>query len=71
MTENYAEIDHRFTYHPTKDDQVTRYVYLREEMKSMAHKIMEACPPGRERAIALTKLEEVNMWCNAAISRNE
>jgi len=71
MPENYAEIDHRFTYHPTKDDQVSRYVYLREEMKSLAHKIMEACPGSRERALALTKLEECNMWANAAIARNE
>ena len=66
------EIDNRFTYHPPKDDsQVERYRKMRGRCKSLAIYINQACPDSREKSIAITKLEEVMMWANASIARNE
>jgi hypothetical protein len=60
-----------FSYHPPKEDQVPRYVAIRDEGKAFAKMILEFCPTSRERSLALTNLEQVVMWANAAIARNE
>ena len=68
----YPEIENRFTYHPpTGPVQVKKFEDLRAKAKELAILIFELCPDSRERAVALTKLEESNMWANAAIARNE
>ena len=65
------DIEKRFTYHAPKEGQPKKYQDLRREAKSLAYLIYELCPDSRERSLALTKLEECNMWSNAAIARNE
>lgn len=65
------DVERRFTYVPPKDDQPKRYNALRQLALIMANSIVEKCPDSRERSIALTKLEEVIMWANASIARNE
>jgi len=60
-----------FTYHPPKPDQVPRYNAIRDYAGAFAAVILERCPPSRERALALTALEESVMWGNASIARNE
>lgn len=65
------EIEKRFTYHPPKPGQPERYAAIREWGKQYAELIEKHCPISRERSIALTKLDEVVMWANAAIARNE
>lgn len=65
------QINNTFTYHAPKGDQPLRYEQLRELTKLLATMIHENCPDSRERNLALTHLEESNMWCNAAIARNE
>lgn len=64
-----ADIAKRFTYHPPKPGQPERYQELREEAKELALTICASVPPGRERALALTKLEECVMVANAGIAR--
>lgn len=73
MTEkSYADqIDKAFTYHPPKGDEAARYGSIREQARSLALNLANTCPPSRELSLALTKLEEVVMWANAAIARNE
>lgn len=61
----------RFMYHPPKGDQVERYKFLRSMGLEMAQVIEACCPESRERSIAMTKLDEVIMFSNAAIARNE
>lgn len=39
--------------------------------KHVAFNLIQHCPPSYELDIALTRLEEVVMWANAAIARNE
>ena len=64
-------IESDFTYHPPTADQGERYVKMRTTAKQLAHIIVELVPEGRERSLALTKLEETVMWSNAGIARKQ
>ena len=64
-------LENTFTYHSLKERQPEKYQKIREEAKKFAKLILEICPASRERSIALTRLEEVTMWSNASIARNE
>jgi hypothetical protein len=68
---NGHDLIERFTYRPLKGDQEQRYVLLRTAAGELADKITEFTPESREQEIALTKLDEVLMWTNIAIARNE
>lgn len=65
------DFDRNFTYHAPKPGQPERYESIRAKAKELAILISESCPPGRERSLAFTKLEESVMWANASIARNE
>lgn len=66
------QIENNFTYHDTKDEeQESKYITLREAAKKLAYMYEELCPPSRERSLAITNLEQSNMWANASIARNE
>lgn len=65
------QIDNNFKYHTPRKDQPVRYDKLRLKAKELALLIAEVCPNSRERALAITKLEEASMWANAAIAREE
>ena len=64
-------LDKDFTYHPPTSDQAGRYIEIRGSAKLVAELLMRCCPPSRELSVALTKLDEVVMFANAAIARNE
>lgn len=64
-------IERDFTYVAPKGGQPAKYEKLRNFAKELAHLIDELCPDTRERSVALTKLNEVVMWANASIARNE
>lgn len=68
---NHEEIDVRFSYHPPKGDQASRYENLRSSGKWLAQVIDKLCPDSREKSLALAKLEEAVMWANAGIARRE
>lgn len=65
------QIETAFTYHPPKGDQPERYVKIRDAAKNFAFLIDECVPDSREKSLAMTNLEQVVMWANAGISRNE
>jgi len=69
MPEN--PIKNNFTYHPPKEGQQERYKLLRDEGMALAYLIDGNCPVSREKALAMTNLEQAIMWANAAIARNE
>lgn len=69
--ETIVEITKRFTYHAPKQDQIPRYTELRETVFALAMGLCQTCPQSRELSVALTKLDEVVMWANAAIARRE
>lgn len=64
------DIEKRFTYHSPKGKE-QRFQTLRNEAKHLANTIKKQCPDSRERSLALTKLEEVIMWANASIARED
>ena len=63
------ELEIRFAYHAPKEGQADMYALIRNMAKVFAEEISRLCPPSREESLALTKLEEVVMWANAAIAR--
>ena len=69
--QDIAYLEKTFKYHPPKGNQSQRYEQIRAMARAMAIQILTACPPSRERSLALTKLEESVMWSNSAIARNE
>lgn len=66
-----VRINNDFVYHAPKSDQIERYGKIREQAKETALLLVRSCPLSRELSVALTKLEEVVMWANASIARNE
>jgi hypothetical protein len=53
---------------PVDELQLKRIQDLNVAAKYLKYRINELCPKGRERKIALQKLEEVMMWANKAIA---
>lgn len=67
--EDLQENSRRFKHHGQTGDQCQRHADIRRSIRSAADFLLAACPPGRERALALTKLEEAMFWANAAVAR--
>jgi hypothetical protein len=44
---------------------------IRGQARDLALSICGLCPDGRERSLAVTRLEEAVMWAEAAIERGE
>ena len=65
-----ADIAKRFTYHPPTEDLSDVYQMIRDEAKHFAYLIDIQAPDSREKSLAITALEEVVFWSNAAIARN-
>lgn len=60
-----------FTYRPPLATQPARYVSIRQAANDFAKLLNESCPRSRELSLAMTNLEQVVMWGNASIARNE
>lgn len=58
-----------FTYIVPTQDQFKVIEDFRDDFESLRKKIALASTSSREKSIALTKLEEANMWLNKAIVR--
>lgn len=65
------DLRNRFTYRSPQGDQPRRYELIRSAALAYALDLNELCPDSREKSLAITALEEVVMWSNAAIARNE
>jgi len=65
-----SDLKKRFTYHPPKEGQPQRYEDIRADALKFAYRLDMFCPECREKSLAITKLEEVVFWANAAIARN-
>jgi len=63
------EIDHNFKYHPPTESKHELYFKIREKAKELANIIQMEVPEGREKSLAMTKLEETVMWANSGIAR--
>ena len=64
------DIDNRFMYHAPKPGQMEMYQDIRTLAKELALEIDEVVPDGREKSLAITRLEEAVMWANSGIARH-
>lgn len=70
--ELHERIEHNMTNHaPANEDIVARFEALREFAKTFSHAIVDLCPEGRDRSLALTHAEDALMRGVAAIARNQ
>lgn len=63
------DLDNRFDYHRPEGPTIYRHEGVRENCKDLAIWLNSTLPEGREKSLAITKLEEVMFWSNAAIAR--
>lgn len=67
-----AELAHRFNYHPPRTPDVAHaHESVREQCTQLAAFLNSALPDGREKALAITKIEEAMFWANASIARQQ
>lgn len=65
-----GDIEHRFAFHPATDEEKRNaHTSVRQHCEELAHFLNRKLPDGREKSTAMTKLEEVMMWGNAALAR--
>jgi hypothetical protein len=64
------DLDNRFTYHAPLIGQPEVYQEIRNQALQYAHFIDSVAPDSREKDLAITHLEEVVFWSNAAIARH-
>ena len=69
----FKELENRFTYHKPipKLNQEKRYEEIRATALSFAGYLLSVTPESREQSLAITRLEEVVSWSNAAIARHD
>lgn len=65
------QIEDIFTYHKSTEAQAGRYATLRFRGLRIALAIQQCCPESREKALAITSLQQAIMWANAAIAIHE
>jgi len=64
------DIENRFAFHAaTTEEKRDAHTSIRQQCRQLADALNEALPDGREKSTALTHLEEVMFWGNAAIAR--
>ena len=64
-----SELDRIFDHHPPPAHVAKIHGAWRTLFKSIAGDLM-GLPPTRERAMALTRLEECSFWVQSSIARN-
>lgn len=64
------DLDTRFCHHPLQSNQSEVCDFIRSKCRELAGKLVANIPASREQSLAITHLEEVVFWANAAIARH-
>lgn len=65
-----ADIANRFAFHAATDQEKRdAHGSVRQACRELADFIDDSVPDGREKSLAITGLEEVMFWANAALAR--
>lgn len=66
-----SDIEHRFAFHAaSRQEKADEHTSARQGCRQLADALNELLPDGREKALAITHLEETMFWANAAIARD-
>lgn len=64
------DIENRFAFHAaTTAEKRDEHTSVRQNCRALADFLNEKLPEGREKSLAMTALEEVMLWGNAALAR--
>lgn len=69
MNGDAEDLDLRFNHHPPNSEAANYHVAIRKDFRELAGVVVAFVPEGRERSLALTKLEEAAFWSHAGIAR--
>lgn len=66
------DIENRFAFHAaTTEEKRDAHTSVRQQCRQLADFLNEKLPEGREKSSAITHLEEVMFWGNAALARQK
>lgn len=69
---NIEDLENRFNYHPADtDDKKRTHESIREKCLELAKFINETTADCGEKSLAVTSLEVVMFWANAAVARSD
>lgn len=64
------DITNRFAFHAaSRQEKADEHASARQSCRQLADHLNDLLPEGREKSLAITKLEECMFWANAAIAR--
>jgi hypothetical protein len=65
------DIEHRFAFHAaSRQEKADEHTSARQGCRQLADRLNDLLPEGREKSLAITHLEQVMFWANAAIARS-
>lgn len=65
-----ADIENRFAFHAaTTDEKRDAHTSVRQACRRLADFVNENVPDGREKSLAITRIEDAMLWANAGIAR--
>lgn len=68
----FTDIEHRFAFHAAiTEEKKMDHTSVRASCYALAEFLRTKLPEGREKSLAITKLEEVMFWGNAALARQK
>lgn len=67
-----SDIEHRFAFHAaTTQEKRDDHTSVRQACRRLADHLNNELPDGREKSLAITNLEQVMFWANAALAREK
>jgi hypothetical protein len=66
--EQKEALDHTLTSHKLSEKNIKDVEKLRQIAKQFGHLVIDLCPDGRNKSLAITNLEQSLMWAVKAIA---